>query len=1269
MVRAVLAVALFICAGAPAFAQTSTLSGVVLDSSGGAIPGADVVIKHNATGVTTSGVSNTEGAFSFPGVQTGTYTVTVTLQGFKTFVANDVVLTTGTPASVKAVLEVGGVSETVTVSSTSEIIQTQSSTVSSTVSMNQITKLPMVSRSGMDFVNFLPGVSTPGGNRDATVNGLPQSFINITLDGVNIQDNMLRSSDGFFALVSPRLDAIEEVTVSTASQGASDAGQGAVQVRFVTRSGSNDFTGSLYETFRSDKLNANTWFNNRDGVELAKLTQNQPGGRVGGPIVIPGLFDGRSKAFFFVNYEEFRQPGETTRTSTMLHPRAEQGFYRYTTAAGVREINVLDVAAANGQLTALDPTVASILAAVRQAAGTTGTITDNTAPMTQSYRFNQDAQTLNRFPTVRLDYNITDAHRLSSAYNYQKYSTNPDLTNDQESRFPGFLSAGQGSSRTSWSNSLRSTFGSLVNELKVAYAGAPVLFYQELDPGDFANTAGVVLDFPIMTDPTIGANKQGRNAWNVLIEDSINWLKGSHSITAGGSFTHFQVWSETNNQIPTVTLGMLSGDPAFNMFNATTFPGASNTQLNEARALYALLTGRVSGVNGDARLENGRYVYMGTARQEGRMRQADLFVQDSWRWKPNFTVNAGLRYSLQFPFAPLNNSYSTATLTSLCGKSGINDPDDVEQLCNLFAPGTLDPNITPEYVNFGEGVNAHNVDYNNLAPSLGFAWVLGDRNGVLGAVLGDDAVIRGGYTLSHSRQGLSDYTGTFGGNPGLSLTAAPDRNASNLGTLPVLLSQPDRLGPAPFPETPVYPFRPGARESVNIYDPNIQVPWADTYSIGLQRALGRNHVVEARYVGTRSNGGWTTYNYNETNIVENGFLDEFRLAQQNLQANIAAGRGNTFAYFGPGTGTNPLPIYLAHFSGINPSRASDASLYTSANFRNSTFYNPLTMRNPNPYASSNTAGAAGNNVNNGLFGNPTFKANMLAAGLPANFWVANPDVLNANIVGNGGRTYYNSAQFELRRRLHQGLQFNSSYVFGKAYGSNRFSFRYPREMRRDTGSPGDLTHQLKANVVYDLPFGRGRKFASDAGAIMERLVGGWSVGVNARVQSGRLINLGNVRLMGMTEADVQDMFDLRITSDGRVYMFPDAIMDESIKAFSTSATSASGYGSLGAPSGQYFAPANGPDCIEIAPGKGDCGVGDLVVTGPVFRQFDIAVSKRIALFGTTNLELRAEALNAFNHVNFVPVAGVGGDERTDWEVTGLTGTGARVLQLVGRFNF
>ena len=189
---------------------------------------------------------------------------------------------------------------------------------------------------------------------------------------------------------------------------------------------------------------------------------------------------------------------------------------------------------------------------------------------------------------------------------------------------------------------------------------------------------------------------------------------------------------------------------------------------------------------------------------------------------------------------------------------------------------------------------------------------------------------------------------------------------------------------------------------------------------------------------------------------------------------------------------------------------------------------------------------------------------------------------------------------------------------------------------------------------------------------MERVVGGWSLGINARLQSGLLVDLGNVRLVGMSAEDVQKAFKLRIDERGDVYMWPQDIIDETIKAYSTSATSLTGYGASGSPTGRYFAPPNGPDCIELDPDAdfGSCGVGSLVVAGPMFKQFDLAVSKRIALFGNANIELRAEALNVFNNVNFEPEDGIGGDARNDYEVGGFLGQNvSRVIQLIGRINF
>jgi hypothetical protein len=307
-----------------------------------------------------------------------------------------------------------------------------------------------------------------------------------------------------------------------------------------------------------------------------------------------------------------------------------------------------------------------------------------------------------------------------------------------------------------------------------------------------------------------------------------------------------------------------------------------------------------------------------------------------------------------------------------------------------------------------------------------------------------------------------------------------------------------------------------------------------------------------------------------------------------------------------------------------------------------------------------------------LQGNATFRANGLAAGLPSNFFVANPAVTSGFVRTNLDDTYYNSLQLELRRRLSQGLQFQSSYVFGGAYQSNFFSFRKPELWRRDSGDPGDLTHQLKANVVYELPFGRGRRYAGNAGGLTERLVGGWQIGVAANVNSGRLVNLGNVTLVGMTREDVQKMYKLRFDdANKQVYMFPQEVIDNSIRAFAVSPTTASGYAGQ-APTGRYFAPANGPGCIETNSSSfGDCGTGDLVVNGPMFQQFDLRFSKRTAIAGSANFEFAAEMLNAFNHPNFLPVGGIGGTNTiANYQVTALQGTtAARIVQFVFRLNW
>jgi|RhiMethySRZTD1v2_1073278.scaffolds.fasta_scaffold20695_2 hypothetical protein len=1288
----------------PAFAQaTSSIVGVVTDSGGGVIPGATVTATNDATAGVSTAVSTANGTFTIPALNPGKYTVTVALQGFKSAVLKDVEVAAGNPANVKAVLEVGGLTETVVVEGASAVIQTQSSAAFSNVTTNQIANLPVGSRSGLDFVTFLPGVQTASGSRDSIVNGLPQSSIAITLDGVSIQDNYLKTTDGFFARLSPRLDAVEEVTLVAAGNGANASSQGSSQIQFTTRSGSNVFSGSAYYYYQNDSLNANSYFNIRRGLPKNEFVQYQPGIRVGGPINIPGLYDGRGKAFFFVNYEENRTPRTINTNSDFLTPEAQSGIFRYTGTDGVlRSVNLYNLAGTNGQTSTPDPIVAQLLNDI--SASASGKLVEpiDGNPNAQRLRFQQDAKGVTRYPTVRVDYNLSSAHRLTGSWTFNDLVSDPDTTNTQQARWPGFpIHGAQISDRYIFTTALRSSVSTnIVNEVRYGMSGGATMFSPGLESGmwsgSLANQGGFALGINAagfaqtggnntgITNAGTGAGYSAREASTKFIENTLNWLKGSHSLGMGFNYTQADVWLLNETRAPSISFSVPNGDPALAMFSAGNFPSSSSNQRNAARDLYAVLTGHVSQIGGTARLDasTGKYVYNGSGRQEGRLREVDLFIQDSWKAKPNLSLNVGVRYAVQMPFYAKNNSYSTSTPDGVFGVSGYVPGCDLSnatpETCNLFKAGTLPGSVTT-YQNFPEGSGAYETDWNNFAPSIGVNWTPAAESGFFRHILGQpgDTSLSFGWARAFERHGMSDFTGVFGANPGL--TVGGNRNVSNgnLGTLPLLFRDSARLGPpatctgtvsaACIPEEPTYPIVANTSGSVNIFDPNLQVPYSDSWTVGWSRALGRRSAFEIRYIGTRNRDQWRNYNYNESNIIENGFLDEFRKAQANLYANAAAGRGKTFAYFGPNSGTSPLPIYLAHFSATNvglggncDSAAACATMYSNSNFANDNFINALSQFNPQPFT------PAGTNSDTGLRGSATLRNNMLLAGLPANFWIANPDVSSANVTGNGGFTDFNGLQMQFRRRMSAGLQFDVNYAYGKAYEAVRYSFRVPMLSTRNTGGEGDVTHAIKSTFVYELPFGQGKHFATNAGGVMDRIIGGWQISGTARFQTGELIDLGNVNVVGMSLDEVQGLFKVRYTGPGNtpIYMWPQDIIDNTIKAYSRDIN---GF-TAGTPTGRYFAPAGLDNCVEtIATGYGDCGERTLVITSPWIRNLDLSLVKDVRLSGRKTFQFRMDFLNAFNFVDLDPEDGVGATTLADWEITGSNGP--RVIQLVTRFSW
>ncbi len=617
------------------------------------------------------------------------------------------------------------------------------------------------------------------------------------------------------------------------------------------------------------------------------------------------------------------------------------------------------------------------------------------------------------------------------------------------------------------------------------------------------------------------------------------------------------------------------------------------------------------------------------------------FAQDTWKLRPNLTVNAGLRYELFLPVDPITNTYSVSNLQTLCGISGVGTGPEGRE-CNLFQPGNLSgAGREFGYQPFTAGNSGYKTNYTNFAPNFGVAWQPGVEGGILRALLGDPetATIRAGYSWTFNVEKFDRFTGIFGGNPGG--TANATRNAANNNLVyaneswPLLVRETSRLGPPPtcgavvtaacMPASPSYPIGVTTANNVNIFDDNLKTPHVESWSVGFQRSVDRNTAVEVRYVGNRNLDTWTTENWNERVLFANGFMDEFQRAMGNLQSHVAAGCGTgtvgtcSFAYRGAGTNSQPLPVYLAYFNGR--ADATNTAAYSGTNWTNTAYTADLS-----PY---NTAIAS---TANDLHANTTFRANAIAAGLASNYFQMNPDIGNANITRAVAGTRYNSLQVELRRRLSRGLLVQGSYTLSKTMGTNLLTLARPRLYLESLGAP----HAFKMNWTYELPFGRGRRFGSGLNPILNGIVGGWDFSGTGRFQRQQY-NAGSVTLVGMSKSDLQKEFKIRtVTSPtGTVTVFSMAqdIIDNTRKAYNTDPASPTGYSALGVPTGRYIAPADKPGCVQVY--AGDCGSPyQAVVFGPMFVRYDMRFKKSFALGGKARAELDFELMNIFDNINF-----------------------------------
>src|SRR5215831_8840103 len=422
--KCVLLLTVFLLA-VPVSAQFSgRLSGTVMDVTGAVVPDAEVNLYLAGGSRALLSVKTTaEGLYTFIGVRAAEYDLTAEAPGFNKATLRRIVVDPARETSVPQIkLEPLGVTQKVEVTAAPEIIPISNAEISETVTMAQVDKLPVIDRDPLELIQIQAGVVN-NGNTTTVINGLRTSYSNMTLDGINIQDNYIRDNALDYSPNKVLIGQVREMTIVTSNSN-SAAASGASQVNLVIPSGGNQFHGEGLWYNRNNYFSANDWFNNQAGVPRSFLNQNQAGGSIGGPIR-------RDKLFFYSNYELIRTREETPQTTTILTDTARQGIFKYIDTSGnLQQKNLLTL-----RNISIDPYMQGLLNQVSGPQFINNYLVGDSSPgnlmNTAGYRFNQrDDGTRDNF-TAKIDYNLSTTHGFTGSFIWNRYNSDrPDGEND-----------------------------------------------------------------------------------------------------------------------------------------------------------------------------------------------------------------------------------------------------------------------------------------------------------------------------------------------------------------------------------------------------------------------------------------------------------------------------------------------------------------------------------------------------------------------------------------------------------------------------------------------------------------------------------------------------------------------------------------------------------------------------------------------------------------------------------------------------------------------
>lgn len=827
---------LLLSAAALAQQGRGTILGTVSDSTGAVIPGATVTITNTATNLGMTAATNSDGNYVVPNLPVGSYAVSVTKDGFKKAIRSGLTLEVDQKAEINLTLEAGALNEVVEVTSQAALVDTTTATFGKVIENRRVQDLPVNGRNALSLVLLAPSVQSAAGPTASgfgdrgtqvsliRINGGPFATNNLLVDGLSSTNVYVPDVN-----INPNVDAVQEFKVQTNTMSAEYGFTLGGVVNLVTKSGTNDYRGSLYHFLRNDALDANSWSNNRANRAKPPLRYNQYGGLLGGPVRIPRKifgplagpngFDGRDRTFFFYNYEGYRFTTSATGFYTVPTEAFRRGDFSQLKDAQGRQVTIYDPTttrpnpAAPGQFlrdpfpnnviptNRIDPVANNVLRFYPLPNRTPDNALTN---LNNYFGVVSNKRNLNNH-TARFDHRFSEQNNFSARYVYYKQFTDngtanlyPDpVVRQRTDPFRGhnIVLSDTHTFTPNLIHEVRLGVARQIFDFKVASAG-------DNWPQQLGLPASVPGDtFPAFSNGLPGFNtgtvgKRGGVVWQLF--DSLTLLRGNHSIKFGTELRLIQA----NNLQKSAPSG------SFN-FPTTLTDNAAPVAANRAGTGNQFATFLLGAV-GNASITT----HLGES-ETGKA--YSFYINDDWKVTRRLSVSLGLRYD-----------YQQQPYERNCGTSSFN-PFATNPLTGLLG--------RTEYACVDYGRSFAETDPNDFAPRLGFSFdVFGNQR----------TVVRGGYAIFYPSV-FSFYNYNLESTNGFASTSTAYNppNGNSLLTafqlkdgLPFAPTQP--LGAALGPN--LY-----ATSSTNFKEKNSPTPMSQQWNLSVQQQLPGGFLFEVAY--------------------------------------------------------------------------------------------------------------------------------------------------------------------------------------------------------------------------------------------------------------------------------------------------------------------------------------------------------------------------------------------------------------------------------------